>query len=90
MAKILSFRGQIHIASLLKVFCREYWTLNHIEELSMKVLKLGKSEGVRHYPQTSLLCTLLCWWASGLGLRRGPYRLAHFSFQGQVQIQPQQ
>lgn len=90
MAKILSFGQEIHIASLLKVFCRECWILNHIEVLSMKVMKLGKSGSSRHCLQPSLLCAVLCWWASGLVLRRTPYRVAHFSFEWQVQIQPQQ
>lgn len=49
-SKYSALEGKIHIASPLKVFCRECWILNHIEALSMKVIKLGKSGGGRHCP----------------------------------------
>ena len=80
----------IHIASLLKVFGRERWILKHIGVLSMNFMKLGKTGGSMCCPEPSLLCTVLRWWASGLVLRGAAYRVAHFSFEWQVQIQPQQ
>lgn len=79
MAKILSFRGKIPIASLLEIFSRKCWILNHANGLSMKVMKLEKNGSGGHCLQPSLLCSVLCWWAvDWLVLTRAPYSGVHF------------
>lgn len=57
MAKILSFRGKIPIASLLEIFSSKCCILNHANVLSMKVMKLEKSGsvGIAYSPHSSAL-----------------------------------